>query len=100
MEAVTGLKFDDYIRTIFKDLRLSKTSIDENDKIICNRSKYYLQYKNRGLINAPNIDNSCKLAGGGFLSNVADLVKFGNAMISTSPKRFLKKETIQIEKQV
>ena len=96
MEAVTGLKFDDYIRTIFKDLRLSKTSIDENDKIICNRSKYYLQDKNRGLINAPNIDNSCKLAGGGFLSNAADLVKFGNAMISTSPKRFLKKETIQM----
>ena len=96
MEAVTGLKFDDYIRTIFKDLKLSKTSLDENDTIICNRSKYYLQDKNRGLINAPNIDNSCKLAGGGFLSNVADLVKFGNAMISTSPKRFLKKETIQM----
>ncbi len=31
--------------------------------------------------NAPYVDNSYKWAGGGFLSNVQDLVKFGNAML-------------------
>jgi hypothetical protein len=33
------------------------------------------------LRNAPYVDNSYKWAGGGFLSNVQDLVKFGNAML-------------------
>ena len=96
IEAVTGLKFEEYIRTIFKVLGLSNTSLDENATIIYNGSKYYFRDENRGLINAPNVDNSCKLAGGGFLSNVTDLVKFGNAMITTSPKGFLKKETVQM----
>jgi hypothetical protein len=33
------------------------------------------------LKNAPYVDNSCKWAGGGFVSNVLDLVRFGNAML-------------------
>jgi serine beta-lactamase-like protein LACTB len=32
-------------------------------------------------VNAANVDNSYKWAGGGFLSNVSDLVSFGNAML-------------------
>ena len=55
--------------------------MDENDTIVYNRSKYYLRDKNHKLINAPNVDNSYKWAGGGFLSNVTDLAKFGNAML-------------------
>ena len=37
--------------------------------------------KNHNLVNAPHVDNSYKWAGGGFLSTVTDLVKFGNAML-------------------
>ena len=37
--------------------------------------------KHHRLRNAPYVDNSCKWAGGGFLSNVHDLVRFGNAML-------------------
>ena len=33
------------------------------------------------LENAPHVDNSYKWAGGGFLSTVGDLLKFGNIMI-------------------
>jgi serine beta-lactamase-like protein LACTB len=32
-------------------------------------------------VNAANVDNSYKWAGGGFLSNVTDLISFGNAML-------------------
>ena len=81
IESVTGQKFEEYIKTVFKDLGLSNTCLDENDTIVYNRSKYYLRDKNHKLINAPNVDNSYKWAGGGFLSNVTDLAKFGNAML-------------------
>ena len=33
------------------------------------------------MVNVPYVDNSYKWAGGGFLSNVGDLIKFGNAML-------------------
>jgi hypothetical protein len=40
-------------------------------------------YKNRAgcLKNVPYVDNSWKWAGGGFLSTVGDLLRFGNAMM-------------------
>ncbi len=39
------------------------------------------------LVNAPHVDNSCKWAGGGFLSNVPDLLRFGNAMLYSFQQR-------------
>lgn len=44
-------------------------------------SRYYIQNKKGRLINAPYVDNSYKWAGGGFVSTVGDLLKFGNAML-------------------
>ena len=46
-----------------------------------NLVRYYVRDKHHRLRNAPYVDNSCKWAGGGFLSNVHDLVRFGNAML-------------------
>ena len=43
--------------------------------------RYYVRDKHHRLRNAPYVDNSCKWAGGGFVSNVHDLVRFGNAML-------------------
>ena len=45
----------------------------------CNR--YYCRNKKGLLINAPYVDCSYKYAGGGFLSSVGDLLRFGNAML-------------------
>ena len=42
--------------------------------------RYYSRNKDHKLVNAANVDNSYKWAGGGFLSTVIDLVSFGNAM--------------------
>lgn len=45
---------------------------------------YYVRDKLGRLKNAPYVDNSYKWAGGGFLSTVGDLCKFGNAMLYAS----------------
>ncbi|KAL8196989.1 UNVERIFIED_CONTAM: hypothetical protein K2H54_005574 [Gekko kuhli] len=42
---------------------------------------YYTHNKKGQLVNTPYVDNSYKWAGGGFLSTVGDLLKFGNAML-------------------
>ena len=81
VESATGEKFETHMKSIFKDLGLNNTYLDENEPIIYNRSRYYLRDKNHNLVNAPHVDNSYKWAGGGFLSTVTDLVKFGNAML-------------------
>lgn len=48
--------------------------------------------------NAPQVDNSYKWAGGGFLSTSDDLVKFGNAMLYSyqNLNGFLTRDTIQM----
>ena len=65
----------------FSILGLNNTFLDEAEPIIYNRSKNYVRDKHHRLRNAPYVDNSYKWAGGGFLSTVGDLVKFGNAML-------------------
>ena len=65
----------------FASLGLLNTYLDKASPIIYNRSKYYVRDEHHRLKNAPYVDNSYKWAGGGFLSNVGDLVKFGNAML-------------------
>ena len=43
--------------------------------------RYYLKNRAGCLKNVPYVDNSWKWAGGGFLSTVGDLLRFGNAMM-------------------
>jgi hypothetical protein len=43
--------------------------------------RYYLKSRAGCLKNVPYVDNSWKWAGGGFLSTVGDLLRFGNAMM-------------------
>lgn len=78
--------------------------------------RYYCRDKKGKLKNAPYVDISYKWAGGGLLSNVADLVKFGNVMLysrqyssltdavnkgkdgvsnSSSPKGYLHSDTVK-----
>ncbi|KFM79443.1 Serine beta-lactamase-like protein LACTB, mitochondrial, partial [Stegodyphus mimosarum] len=66
---------------LFKQLGMKNTYIDDNDVLIYHRSRNYIKAKNGYLINAPYVNNSYKLAGGGFLSTVGDLLHFGNAML-------------------
>merc|ERR1711902_250624 len=63
------------------ELGLNNTFLDENGPVIANRARYYFRDSNHILKNSPSVDNSYKWAGGGFLSTVGDLLKFGNAML-------------------
>lgn len=49
--------------------------------ILFKSPRYYTHNKKGQLVNTPYVDNSYKWAGGGFLSTVGDLLKFGNAML-------------------
>lgn len=61
-------------------------------------NRYYVRNEKGRLENAPNVDNSYKWAGGGFLSTSDDLVKFGNAMLYSyqNSNGFLKRDTVQM----
>lgn len=82
------------------------TYLDQNDQIIYNRSRYYYRdtkKPNNGQIqNVPYVDNSYKWSGGGLLSNVPDLLQFGNLLLysylGTDPingrKGYLQRSTV------
>jgi len=81
IENVTGQPFDKYMESQFKELGLSNTYLDKSGPLIANRANYYVRDKYHRLRNAPYVDNSYKWAGGGFLSSVGDLIRFGSAML-------------------
>uniref|UniRef100_A0A8C6Z469 Lactamase beta n=2 Tax=Nothoprocta perdicaria TaxID=30464 RepID=A0A8C6Z469_NOTPE len=81
VERVSGQKFTDYMLKMFQDLDMLLTVQDDNEAMIYNRARYYVYNKKGRLANAPYVDNSYKWAGGGFLSSVGDLLKFGNALL-------------------
>lgn len=81
IEAVSGETFENRMKRTFNQLGMDNTFLDENEPIIPNRARYYVRDKHHRLRNAPYVDNSCKWAGGGFISTVHDLVRFGNAML-------------------
>ncbi|XP_023041054.1 serine beta-lactamase-like protein LACTB, mitochondrial isoform X1 [Piliocolobus tephrosceles] len=81
VERASGYKYLDYMQKIFQDLDMLTTVQEENEPVIYNRARFYVYNKKKRLVNTPYVDNSYKWAGGGFLSTVGDLLKFGNAML-------------------
>lgn len=81
VERASGHKYLDYMQKIFHDLDMLTTVQEENEPVIYNRARFYVYNKKKRLVNTPYVDNSYKWAGGGFLSTVGDLLKFGNAML-------------------
>lgn len=63
---------------VFGPLRMSHTSPDRTDAADPNRTQFYDGAPGKFVVAAP-VDNSYKWAGGGFLSNPEDLVRFGSA---------------------
>ncbi|XP_074601175.1 serine beta-lactamase-like protein LACTB, mitochondrial [Brevipalpus obovatus] len=93
-------KFADRLTSMMRDeLGMKTTFLDENKQIILNRSAQYCKESGK-LVNAPPVDCSYKWAGGGILSSVPDLLRFGNVMLysyidSTIPG-YLNRSTVEI----
>ncbi|XP_073435494.1 serine beta-lactamase-like protein LACTB, mitochondrial isoform X2 [Dendrobates tinctorius] len=81
VERASGRKFLDYMQQMFRDLAMVNTLPEEHEPIIYNRARFYSFSDKKRLINCPYVDNSCKWAGGGFLSTVSDLLRFGNVLL-------------------
>ncbi|XP_045133389.1 serine beta-lactamase-like protein LACTB, mitochondrial isoform X2 [Portunus trituberculatus] len=104
VEAAAQQPFIEVMGRLFYELGLSNTYLDVALPIIHNRASYYVRDMHGRLKNAPYVDNSYKWAGGGFLSTVGDLCKFGNAMLYSSQQEskdtarlpgYLKASTVQ-----
>lgn len=81
VESASKEQFPVHMKKLFRQLGMYHTYLDVNEALIYNRSRFYAKDKRGHLINAPYVDNSYKWAGGGFLSTVGDLLKFGNSML-------------------
>jgi CubicO group peptidase (beta-lactamase class C family) len=93
VERAVGQPFLEYMdESVFKPLSLKNTLADKNAEGLPLRSKFYVSDKADGVVEAPRIDISYKWAGGGFLSNVEDLVTYGSAWLPGSS--FLKEDTL------
>jgi serine beta-lactamase-like protein LACTB len=100
-----GETFGNYLvnKVLKRELGMDSTFIDMNEPIIRDRVAYYFLTKKGVLTNCPSVENNYKIAGGGLLSTIPDLLKFGNVMMysyrggdpESQLKGFLKKETVE-----
>lgn len=94
VEGASGEKFLDFMQThVFEPLEMHSTTADYSDSLIEYRSRFYEVNSSMEILNAPFVDNSYKWAGGGFLSNPEDLIRFGTAHLGPG---FLKQETLNM----
>jgi len=82
VERAAGEPFLEYMRDeVFEPLGMIHTMAGHTDSIVTNRTRFYERGTDGRILNAPYVDNSYKWAGGGFVSNTEDLIRFGTAHI-------------------
>lgn len=92
VEGASGQPFLTYMREhVFEPLGLRSMIAEHTDSIIDWRSTFYERTRDGVLLRAPYVDNSYKWAGGGFISNTEDMVRYGMDWLDAS---FLKPETV------
>ncbi|XP_071502992.1 serine beta-lactamase-like protein LACTB, mitochondrial, partial [Diadema antillarum] len=94
VEAASGKDFLAYMQTLLTEMDLKETVPDKPIPIIYHRARGYQFNKKGRLENTPYVDLSYKWAGGGYLSTVGDLIKFGNAMLYSYQKSPEDKENL------
>ncbi|XP_077563747.1 serine beta-lactamase-like protein LACTB, mitochondrial [Haemaphysalis longicornis] len=82
VEGASKEAFTSHLKRLLKTLGMNSTFLDQNEPIIYNRSRFYTRDTKSGVLsNTQQVDSSYKWAGGGLISTVDDLVRFGNAML-------------------
>ncbi len=95
IESVTKKSFQNAMKDlVFKPLKMNQTEVDDQKKIIINRTGFYQYNTIREPEHSPFIDLSAKWAGSGYLSTAIDLVKFGSA--HTFNSSYLTREDLNI----
>lgn len=77
---------------VFTPFGMTHTSPDYSEQIVPNRVRFYEHNKGQ-LVNANQVDNSYKWAGGGLLSTPSDLVTMGQGLLNYT---VLRKETVSL----
>jgi len=94
IENVTKTSFENYLKTnVFLPAGMKTTTIDKQRDIILNRVKGYEKNAEGKIVNSPLADLSIKMAGGGILSTVKDLLLFSNALLEN---KLLKSSTLEM----
>ncbi len=85
IENVSKTSFAKYLqKNIFNPAGMRSASLDYQSKIIPKRARGYSRFEDRYLKNAPLADLTIKFPGGGMISNLEDLLRFGIALNSGS----------------
>lgn len=69
-------------RRVFEPLGLTSIVAEHQDSVLAWRARFYERVPDGRVNNAPYVDQSNKWAGGGFVSNSEDVVRFGWAHVS------------------
>lgn len=95
IEGASGTEFLEFMgREVFEPLGLRSIVAEHTDSLVEWRAEFYERGRNGGgLLNATWVDNSYKWAGGGFVSNTEDLVRFAFAYLDGD---LLRPETVQM----
>ncbi len=86
---VEGASNEDFLtymqQNVFSPLNLNHTMAEDKTKPLPGLTHFYTYNMDSAYVEAaPEVDNSYKWAGGGFVSTVEDLIAFGNAWLDTS----------------
>ena len=93
VQSAADQPFLEYMQeNVFDPVGMNHTYADDPRWIIADRTRFYSSSNGR-TINAPFVDNSYKWAGGGFISSVEDLVRFGFAHLEPG---FLSAEALEL----
>ncbi len=94
VESQAGTDFLTYMReNVFRPLGMRHIIADHTDSLIAYRTRFYVLNDSGMVLNAAFVDNSYKWAGGGFISNTEDLVRFGTAHLEAG---FLRQSTLDL----
>lgn len=94
VEGASGEPFLQYMQgNVLEPLGLRSIVAEHVDSLIPWRARFYERGQDRGVTNAPYVDQSNKWAGGGFISSAEDIARFGWAHVEGG---ILKPETIAL----
>jgi len=101
IEKSSGMKFEQYMRTyVWEPAGMLRSSFDVPERVVHKRGHGYVRNDDGVLMHPRSEDVSYKYAGGGMLSTVEDLVRFGMALNDGTllePKTVEMMYTVQVD---